>query len=166
MLGCSLYKSVNVKINTDHIVGKNAARQVLDVLVSRVDNFCHFLTIKQLLVNPEQYMLHKYVMLDHIVTNNLCYHRTPDIQKTHSDTLYYMQKMAYTHIVATYKIINNSVTFVTSNLVRKWGKIFHLKKRIPLGPEGTEARNKSGDWTTPTGELHTRLLFTTAAFKI
>jgi len=59
---------------TDHIIGKDAAWQVLYVLMPCVDDFCHFLAIKQLFIHPQRHMLHEYVMLNHIVTNNLCYH--------------------------------------------------------------------------------------------
>ena len=75
-------------MSTDHIEGNDAARQILDVLMPRVDDFCDFLAVKQLLFHPERHVLHEHVMLDHVVSNDLCYHRTPDTDTVCHKTLH------------------------------------------------------------------------------
>ena len=72
-------------LSTDHVVWYDAARKISDVLMSCVDDFCQFLAIKQFLLHPDGNVLHKYWMFNHVVANNLCYHRTPDTH-THTHT--------------------------------------------------------------------------------
>jgi len=63
--------------DNDHVVWNNAARQVLYVLMSGVNDFCQLLAIEQLLLHPHRHMLHEYWMLNHVAANNFRNHGAP-----------------------------------------------------------------------------------------
>ena len=74
----SFHQLVLFKIFKTHNVSRNLATgKVLDVFVLHVNYVCELSTIEQFLLDPDGYVMVKYSILHHIVTNNLRYYRSP-----------------------------------------------------------------------------------------